>query len=133
MPPLAAASAILWTPLQSPSQACLGAGQPRRSPHLARRLMPSCMKVNDDSAVSYRVADEEVQLRSPDEDLPKIFQVADFSTTPLLVVPPPPQYSTLPRMSRQLSNTDFSCSTLPRMTSHPSHAKLSHHLSTLSN
>ncbi len=44
MPPPAAASAILRTPPRSPSQARLGAGRPRRSPCLASRFLPRCMK-----------------------------------------------------------------------------------------
>jgi hypothetical protein len=43
-PPPAAAAAILRNPPQSPSEARLGAGRPRRSPHLAHRLLPSCMR-----------------------------------------------------------------------------------------
>ncbi len=66
-------------------------------------------------AVSYHAADEEVQLRSPTDDLPEIYQEADFATTSPAAVPPPPHYSTLPR----------GC--------HPSHGELNCHLSALSN
>jgi hypothetical protein len=71
--------------------------------------------------VSYRVADEEVQLRSAptedDDDLPGIYHEASFSgtTTVAAAIPPPPQYSTLPRAGRPAS-----------------HGELSHRLSTLS-
>jgi hypothetical protein len=49
-------------------------------------------------AVSYHAADEEVQLHSPDYDLPEINQTAEFSSDPrhapaaaLLNVAPPVQ------------------------------------------
>jgi len=115
-----AASAIIRAPPSSPSQARLGAGRPRRSPRLARRFVPGCFKPADEPepAVAYRVADEEVQLttRSPDDDLPEIYQEATFATVAPAAVPPPPHYSTLPRSGRQ-----------------PSHGELNRRLSALSN
>jgi hypothetical protein len=47
--------------------------------------------------VSYCAADEEVQLRSPTDELPEIYQEAEFSMTSPAAVPPPPHYSALPR------------------------------------
>jgi len=41
-------------------------------------------------AVSYHAADEEVQLHSPDYDLPEINQTAEFSSDPRPVMPPLP-------------------------------------------
>ncbi len=60
------------------------------------------MKGNDEPepAISYRAADEEVQLRSPTEDLPEIYQEADFAVELPAAVPPPPLYSALPRPAR---------------------------------
>ena len=64
--------------------------------------------------VSYRVADEEVQLRSApdddDDDLPAIYHEASFNaTTPVVAaIPPPPQYSTLPRAGRPASHGELS-------------------------
>ncbi len=64
--------------------------------------------------VSYRVADEEVQLRSvpaeDDDDLPAIYHEASFNATPPVAaaVPPPPQYSTLPRTGRPASHGELS-------------------------
>jgi hypothetical protein len=116
--PPAAAAAILRTPPRSQSQARLGAGRPRRSPRLANQFLPGCMKGanNAEPAMSYRAADEEVQLRAPTDDLPEIYQEADFSMTSPAAVPPPPHYSALPRHTRR-----------------PSHGELSRCLSTLSN
>jgi hypothetical protein len=76
------------------------------------------MKGNDEPepAISYRPADEEVQLRSPTDDLPEIYQEADFAVEPPAAVPPPPLYSALPRHTRR-----------------PSHGELNRRLSTLSN
>jgi hypothetical protein len=117
----AAASAIIRAPPRSPAQARLGAGRPRRSPRLARRLLPGFMKRTEtpEPAVSYHAADEEVQLRSArsdeDEDLPAIYQEASFATVAPAAVPPPPHYSTLPRAGRN-----------------PSHGELSRRLSALS-
>ncbi len=65
--------------------------------------------------VSYHAADEEVQLRSPTDDLPEIYQEAEFATPSPAAVPPPPHYSTLPRGRR------------------PSHGELNRRLSALSN
>jgi len=111
-----AASAILRAPPASPAQARLGAGRPRRSPRLTQRLLPGCMRRNKEPepGVSYRVADEEVQLRSvpteDDEDLPAIYHEASFSgTSPAAAaIPPPPQYSTLPRAGRPASHGELS-------------------------
>jgi hypothetical protein len=111
-----AASAILRGPPASPSQARLGAGRPRRSPRLTQRLLPGCMRRNKEpeAGVSYRVADEEVQLRSApvedDDDLPGIYHEASFSGTSQVAaaVPPPPQYSTLPRAGRPASHGELS-------------------------
>jgi hypothetical protein len=85
---------------------------------LAPRLLPRCMKRNDEPEpfVSYRVADEEVQLPSPDNDLPDIYQTVEFSSDSRPVMPPPPHYSMLPQLARR-----------------PSHGELSQSLSTLSN
>jgi hypothetical protein len=107
-PAPAAANAILRTPPQTPSQARLGAGRPRRSPRLAHRLLPGCMKVQEEPepTVSYHAADEEVQLRcrSPTDELPEIYQDADFTAAGPAAVPPPPHYSTLPRGRRPSHN-----------------------------
>jgi hypothetical protein len=96
-----AASAILRTPPASPAQARLGAGRPRRSPRLTQRLLPGCMRRNKEPepGVSYRVADEEV-----------IYHEASFSgTSPVAAaIPPPPQYSTLPRAGRPASHGELS-------------------------
>jgi hypothetical protein len=101
-PPPAAAAAILRNPPRSPSEARLGAGRPRRSPRLAHRLLPSCLKAEDERepAVSYRAADEEVRLRAPDEPLPDVYAEAHFSHHGPAAVPPPPDYSALPRGRR---------------------------------
>jgi hypothetical protein len=116
-PAPAAASAIIRGPPASPAQARLGAGRPRRSPRLARRILPGFLKRNrtPEPGVSYRVADEEVQLRSapdPDvddeEDLPAVYQEATFSRVTPAAVPPPPQYSTLPRAGRVASHGELS-------------------------
>jgi hypothetical protein len=115
-PAPAAASAIIRAPPASPSQARLGAGRPRRSPRLTQRLLPGCMRRNKEPepGVSYRVADEEVQLRSApaddDDDLPAIYHEASFAATTSTVaaVPPPPQYSTLPRAGRPASHGELS-------------------------
>jgi hypothetical protein len=122
-PAPAAASAIIRAPPSSPAQARLGAGRPRRSPRLARRLLPGFMKrtAAPEPSVSYHAADEEVQLRTgrsdenEDEDLPAIYQEASFATVAPAAVPPPPHYSTLPRAGRN-----------------PSHGELSRRLSALS-
>jgi hypothetical protein len=76
------------------------------------------MKGNDEPepAVSYSAADEEVQLRSPTDDLPEIYQEADFAVETPAAVPPPPLYSPLPRQARR-----------------PSHGELNQRLSTLAN
>ncbi len=66
--------------------------------------------------MSYWVADKEVQLRSADDDLPKIYQEATFTMAHPAAVPPPPHYSTLPRSGRQ-----------------PSHGELTRRLSALAN
>ncbi len=66
-------------------------------------------------AISYHAADEEVQLRSPTDDLPEIYQEAEFARVTPAAVPPPPHYSTLPRAR------------------HPSHGELNGRLSALSN
>jgi hypothetical protein len=66
-------------------------------------------------AVSYHAADEEVQLRSPTDDLPEIYQEAEFARVTPAAVPPLPHYSTLPLARR------------------PSHGELNRHLSALSN
>ncbi len=66
--------------------------------------------------VNYHATDEEVQLRSPTDDLPEIYQEAEFATTGPAAVPPPPHYSVLPRHSCR-----------------PSHGELSRCLSALSN
>jgi hypothetical protein len=116
-PAPAAASAIIRGPPASPAQARLGAGRPRRSPRLASRILPGFLKRNrtPEPGVSYRVADEEVQLRSapdPDvddeEDLPAVYQEATFSRVAPAAVPPPPQYSTLPRAGRVASHGELS-------------------------
>ncbi len=108
----AAASAIIRGPPRSPAQAQLGAGRPRRSPRLARRLLPGFMKRTEapEPAVSYHAADEEVQLRSTrsDEDLPAIYQEASFATVAPAAIPPPLHYSTLPRAGRNLSHGELS-------------------------
>ena len=74
------------------------------------------MKESDEPepAVSYHAADEEVQLRSPNEGLPDIYVEAQFSHDAPAAVPPPPHYSTLPRGRR------------------PSHGELSRRLTSLS-
>jgi hypothetical protein len=116
-PPPAAAAAILRNPPRSPSEARLGAGRPRRSPRLARRLLPSCLKVQDEPepAVSYRAAEEEVHLRAREEQLPDVYAEAHFSHDDApAAVPPPPHYSTLPRGRR------------------PSHGELGRRLASLS-
>jgi hypothetical protein len=115
-PPPAAAAAILWNPPRSASEARLGAGRLRRSPRLAHRLLPSCMKVpaEPEPAVTYRAADEEVHLRAPDEALPDIYAEAQFAHEAPAAVPPPPHYSTLPRGRR------------------PSHGELGRRLASLS-
>jgi len=59
-------------------------------------------------AVSYRVTDKEVQLRSPTDELPEIHQEAEFSTTSPATVPPPPHYSALPWQARCPSHGDLS-------------------------
>jgi hypothetical protein len=84
---------------------------------LANRFLPGCMKGTEEPepAFSYHAADEEVQMRSPTEDLPEIYQEAEFANTGPAAVPPPPHYSTLPRGCR------------------PSHGELSRRLSALSN
>jgi hypothetical protein len=109
-PPPAAASAILRSPPRSPSETRLGAGRPRRSPRLAHRLLPSCMKVQDEPepAVSYRAAEEEVHLRSPDEPLPDVYAEAHFHHNAPAAVPPPPHYSTLPQGCRP-SHGELGC------------------------
>jgi hypothetical protein len=66
-------------------------------------------------AVSYHAVDEEVQLRSPTDDLPEIYQDAEFTVNRPAAVPPLPHYSTLPRARR------------------PSHGELNRRLSALSN
>jgi hypothetical protein len=66
-------------------------------------------------AVSYHATDEEVQLRSPTDDLPEIYQEAEFARVTPAAVPPLPHYSTLPRTRR------------------PSHRELNRCLSALSN
>ncbi len=103
-PAPAAANAILRTPPRTPSQARLGAGRPRHSPRLAHRLLPGCLKAQEETepTVSYHAADEEVQLRcrSPSDELPEIYQDTDFTTDRPTAVPPPPHYSTLPRGRR---------------------------------
>jgi hypothetical protein len=116
-PPPAATSTILRAPPRSPSQARLGAGRPRWSPHLASRFLPGCMKGAEEPepVISYHTADEEVQLRSPTDDLPEIYQEAEFAVNRPAAVPPPQHYSTLPRTRR------------------PSHGELSRRLSALSN
>ncbi len=60
------------------------------------------MKAPDElePAVSYRAADEEVCLRSPDEPLPDVYAEAQFVHDALAAVPLPPHYSTLPRGRR---------------------------------
>ncbi len=115
-PPPAAAAAILRNLPRSLSEARLGAGRPRRSPRLASRFLPSCIKESDEPepAVSYHAADEEVQLRSPDDCLPDIYAEAQVAHGAPAAVPPPPHYSTLPRGRR------------------PSHGELSRRLSSLS-
>jgi len=116
-PAPAAANAILRTLPRTPSQARLGAGRPRRSPRLAHRLLPGCLKTQEEPepTVSYHAADEEVQLRcrSPTDELPEIYQDTDFTTDRPAAVPPPPHYSTLPRGRR------------------PSHGELNRRLSAL--
>ncbi len=74
------------------------------------------MKAPDEPepAVSYRAADEEVHLRSPDEPLPDINAEAQFAHDAPAAVPPPPHYSTLPRGHR------------------PSHGELGRRLASLS-
>ncbi len=47
-------------------------------------------------AVSYHAADEELQLRSPNDVLPDIYAEAQFSNDAPAAVPLPPHYSTLP-------------------------------------
>jgi hypothetical protein len=64
--------------------------------------------VKAEPAVSYRAADKEVQLRSPTDELPEIYQEAEFSTTGPAAVPPPPHYSALPRHARRLSHGELS-------------------------
>ncbi len=59
-------------------------------------------------AVSYHAADEEVQLHSPDYDLPEINQMAEFSSDPHPVMPPLPHYSMLPHQSRRPSHGELS-------------------------
>jgi hypothetical protein len=110
LPPPAAANSILRAPPRCLSQARLGVGQPRRSPRLANRFLPGCMKGTDEvePAVSYCAADEEVQLRSPTDELPKIYQEAEFSTTGPAAIPPPPHYSALPRHARRRSHGELS-------------------------
>jgi hypothetical protein len=115
-PPPAAAAAILRNPPRSASGAQLGAGRPRRSPRLAHRLLPSCLKVpaEPEPSVRYRAADEEVHLRAPDEALPDIYAEAQFAHDAPAAVPPPLHYSTLPRGCR------------------PSHGELGRRLASLS-
>ncbi len=61
--------------------------------------MLACMKRSDktEPAISYRATDKEVQLKSPTDELPEIYQEAEFSTASPVAVPPPPHYSALPR------------------------------------
>ncbi len=74
------------------------------------------MKAPDEPepTVSYRAADEEVRLRSPDEPLPDIYAEAQFVHDAPAAVPQPPHYSTLPRGRR------------------PSHGELGRRLASLS-